>query len=104
MIMVGSVPSATAIGQKAGTVHVTGPGDNTVSVFNGVTCDAAPAREISPAAAGPMLTQRGAASLGWPGVASMGGGGGSGPGRCGHRRPPDGVVTWTVTLGNGRWS
>ncbi len=42
----GRAEHTIVIGQKTGTVHVTGTGD-TVSVFNGATCDATPARKIS---------------------------------------------------------
>jgi len=37
----GDLPSGIAIDQKTDTVYVTNVGDNTVSVFNGATCNAA---------------------------------------------------------------
>ncbi|MGO9207001.1 MAG: YncE family protein, partial [Candidatus Limnocylindrales bacterium] len=39
-ITVGSLPSSIAVDQATGTVYVTNWGDNTVSVFNGNTCNA----------------------------------------------------------------
>jgi DNA-binding beta-propeller fold protein YncE len=39
-ITVGNLPSGIAIDQKTDTVYVTNAGDNTVSVFNGATCNA----------------------------------------------------------------
>jgi DNA-binding beta-propeller fold protein YncE len=39
-ITVGNAPSTIAIDQATDTVYVTDTGDNTVSVFNGATCDA----------------------------------------------------------------
>ena len=39
-IRVGSMPSAIAIDERTDTVYVSNVGDNTVSVFNGATCDA----------------------------------------------------------------
>lgn len=39
-ITVGNLPSTIAIDQHTGTVYVTDTGDNTVSVFNGATCNA----------------------------------------------------------------
>ena len=39
-ITVGNLPSAIAIDQRTDTVYVTNAGDNTVSVFNGATCNA----------------------------------------------------------------
>ena len=39
-ITVGSLPSSIAVDQVTGTVYVTNWGDNTVSVFNGITCNA----------------------------------------------------------------
>ncbi len=39
-ITVGSLPSSIAVDQVTGTVYVTNWGDNTVSVFNGTTCNA----------------------------------------------------------------
>ena len=39
-ITVGNLPSTIAIDQQTDTVYVTNTGDNTVSVFNGATCNA----------------------------------------------------------------
>ena len=39
-ITVGNLPSTIAIDQRTDTVYVTDTGDNTVSVFNGATCNA----------------------------------------------------------------
>ena len=39
-ITVGNLPSSIAVDQATDTVYVTNPGDNTVSVFNGATCNA----------------------------------------------------------------
>jgi DNA-binding beta-propeller fold protein YncE len=39
-ITVGNLPSTIAIDQHTDTVYVTDSGDNTVSVFNGATCNA----------------------------------------------------------------
>ena len=39
-ITVGNLPSTIAIDQHTDTVYVTDTGDNTVSVFNGATCNA----------------------------------------------------------------
>ena len=39
-ITVGNLPSTIAIDEKTDTVYVTNQGDNTVSVFNGATCNA----------------------------------------------------------------
>ena len=39
-ITVGNLPSGIAIDQQTDTVYVTNAGDNTVSVFNGATCNA----------------------------------------------------------------
>jgi DNA-binding beta-propeller fold protein YncE len=39
-ITVGNLPAGVAVDQKTNTVYVTNTGDNTVSVFNGATCNA----------------------------------------------------------------
>jgi DNA-binding beta-propeller fold protein YncE len=39
-VTVGNLPSSIAVDQATGTVYVTNAGDNTVSVFNGATCNA----------------------------------------------------------------
>lgn len=40
-VTVGSLPSSIAVDQATGTIYVTNAGDNTVTVFNGATCNAA---------------------------------------------------------------